>query len=88
VHTEVYYSSGSGGTNCAIVRHAGPLVGVATGTYVSLEFSAGTQGTIYDFGNYEYFAGAIRKYNTNDRCVNIGYTLAGYTGKLWNKLCG
>ncbi|WP_436492268.1 hypothetical protein [Actinokineospora sp. HUAS TT18] len=86
-HVEVYYSSASNGTNCAIVRHAGPLVGVATMTYVSLEFSTGTQGTVYDFGNYEYFAGAIRKYGTNNRCVNIGYQISSYSGKLWNKLC-
>lgn len=75
----VYYSSGSGGTNCARMNHLGSCYGATSWTEVWLlkyketrpSLSCTVAGpAVKDRGNYAYYAGSVYQYNTNGKCVD------------------
>lgn len=74
----VYYSTASGGTNCAKMTHLGSTYGVSSQTSVgivkctqtSMSASCTVSGTwATDSGSYAYYAGPVTRTSTNGKCV-------------------
>lgn len=81
----VYYSSASGGTNCAIVRKSGSWYGQSTDlkVYVWKTTSgkyAAWPNAAYDRGNYQYYAGAAYITGTNGKCISVEALSSAWSG--------
>jgi hypothetical protein len=92
----LYYSSGSGGTNCVTATKYGPLRGKSSYVAVSVRKSGSTSNSwpnfAYEDGHFEYYAGAVFITGTNNRCVDVtgrfDYKNKGYFLPIERVACG
>lgn len=93
----VYYSSASGGTNCAQMNHLGSTYGVSSWTGVSItlctETSSGSSCTYggqrdVDDGNFAYYAGPVKVTITNGKCIAAEGIHGFYYNTYGATMCG
>lgn len=86
IKIRLYYSSGSGGTNCVTATKYGPLRGKSTYVSVFVRKSDSTSNAwpnyVYEDGFFKEYAGAVFITGTNGRCVDIGGRF-DYKGKAY-----
>lgn len=71
-HAYLYYSSASGGTNCAVYVTA-QHVGTKRLMDVWMRFHNDLHGGVEDNNYYAFYAGPVRLTNTDGRCLDVGY---------------
>lgn len=92
-HAYLYYSSASGGTNCAVYVTA-QHVGTTRPMDVWMRFHNDLHGGVKDDGSYASYAGPVRLTNTAGKCLDVGYddvnptTGYGYGTYVGGVACG
>lgn len=92
----VYYSTASGGTNCAQTNHLGSAYGVTSLTEVGIvKCTQSAAPCIYagapasDTGYYAYYAGPVSVFSTNGKCIYAyGYNASISYNTITPVLCG
>ena len=70
-HAYLYYSSASGGTNCAVYVTD---YKVGTKRWMDIDMSKTGQAPIADVGNYAQYAGPIKLTQTDGHCMILGWS--------------